>query len=175
MDQLFRTATPEDTALLLSFIRELAEYEHMLEDVVATESILQDWLFEKRRAEAFFVLDSGVEVGFALYFYNFSTFLGRAGIYLEDLFVKPAYRQKGFGKAILRELARRATAAGCGRLEWACLNWNTPSIDFYCSLGARPMNDWTVYRLTGDSLRQLSDASEAATEPFPSTRMSAVE
>lgn len=167
MDHRFRTATPEDTSLLLSFIEELAEYEHMLADVVATEALLGEWLFEKHRAEAFFVLDEGVEVGFALYFYNFSTFLGRAGIYLEDLFVKPAYRKLGFGKAILRELARRTTAEGCGRLEWACLNWNTPSIEFYTSLGAQPMDDWTVYRLTGDSLLQLAGTQAEATEPFP--------
>ena len=169
MHHRFRTAAPEDTALLLSFIRELAAYEHMLEDVVATEAILREWLFEKQRAEAFFVLDQGVEVGFALYFYNFSTFLGRAGIYLEDLFVKPAYRKLGYGKAILRELARRTAAAGCGRLEWACLNWNTPSIAFYTSLGAQPMNDWTVYRLSGDSLRQLATASEGVSEPAATT------
>ena len=165
MNHRFRTAAPEDTALLLSFIRELAEYEHMLQDVVATEPLLREWLFEKHRAEAFFVLDHGVEVGFALYFYNFSTFLGRAGIYLEDLYVKPACRKQGFGKAIFGELARRAAAAGCGRLEWACLNWNTPSIEFYRSLGACPMNDWTVYRLSGDSLRQLASASEQAAIP----------
>lgn len=156
MEHPFWTATPQDTALLLSFIRELADYEHMLDDVVATEALLHKWLFVQHRAEAFFVLADGVEVGFALYFYNFSTFLGRAGIYLEDLFVKPAYRKLGLGKAILRELARRATQAGCGRLEWACLNWNAPSIAFYRSLGAIPMEDWTVYRLTGDALHQLA-------------------
>ena len=165
MDYQFRTATSADTALLLSFIQELAAYEHMLEEVVATEAILKEWLFEKHHAEAFFVLDHGIEVGFALFFYNFSTFLGRAGIYLEDLFVKPAFRNQGFGKAILRELARRANAAGCGRLEWACLNWNTPSIRFYRSLGALPMEDWTVYRLAGEPLRQLATGAERTTDP----------
>jgi len=154
----FRPAEPEDTALLLEFIRALAEYERMLPQVVATEDTLREWLFEKRVAEAFFVLEGEREVGFALYFYNFSTFLGRAGIYLEDLFVLPEYRMKGYGREILRQLAKIAHARGCGRLEWACLDWNSPSIDFYRSLGAEPLNEWTVYRLAGDALEQLADS-----------------
>ncbi|MCE5189667.1 MAG: GNAT family N-acetyltransferase [Eubacteriales bacterium] len=154
----FRPAEPEDTALLLAFIRALAEYERMLPQVVATEDTLREWLFEKRAAEAFFVLEGEREVGFALYFYNFSTFLGRAGIYLEDLFVLPEYRMKGYGREILRQLAKIAHARGCGRLEWACLDWNSPSIDFYRSLGAEPLNEWTVYRLAGDALEQLADS-----------------
>ena len=156
----FRPAEEKDTALLLTFIRALADYEHMLDDVVADEKILNEWLFERRVAEAFFALEGGTEVGFALYFHNFSTFLGRGGIYLEDLFVLPEHRGKGYGKAILTHLAQIARERGCGRLEWACLNWNRPSIDFYLSLGAVPMDEWTVYRVSGDSLAQL--AGEAA-------------
>ena len=152
----FRNAERGDAALLLRFIRALADYEHMLDQVVATEEILIDWLFERRVAEAFFVLEDGAEVGFALYFHNFSTFLGKGGIYLEDLFVLPERRGKGYGKAILNRLAQIALERGCGRLEWACLNWNQPSIDFYLSLGAVPMKDWTVYRVAGESLNQLA-------------------
>ena len=159
---MFRPAEEKDTALLLTFIRALADYEHMLDDVVATEEILSDWLFERRVAEAFFAVEDGVEVGFALYFHNFSTFLGRGGIYLEDLFVLPEHRGKGYGKAILTRLAQIARERGCGRLEWACLNWNKPSIDFYLSLGAKPMDEWTVYRVSGEALTQL--AGEAATK-----------
>jgi GNAT superfamily N-acetyltransferase len=156
MDVTFRLAEEKDTALLLNFIRALAEYEHMLDLVVADEALLSDWLFERKVAEAFFAIADGVEVGFALYFHNFSTFLGRGGIYLEDLFVLPEQREKGYGKAILRHLAQIARARGCGRLEWACLNWNQPSIDFYRSLGAVPMDEWTVYRVSGASLTQLT-------------------
>ena len=152
----FRNAERSDAALLLKFIRALADYEHMLDLVVADEAILRDWLFEKRVAEAFFALEDGHEVGFALYFHNFSTFLGRAGIYLEDLFVLPEYRGKGYGKAILQRLAQMTKERGCGRLEWACLNWNQPSIDFYRSLGAVPMEEWTVYRLAGEALENLA-------------------
>ena len=159
---MFRPAEEKDTALLLTFIRALADYEHMLDDVVATEEILSDWLFERRVAEAFFAVEDGVEVGFALYFHNFSTFLGRGGIYLEDLFVLPEHRGKGYGKAILTRLAQIARERGCGRLEWACLDWNKPSIDFYLSLGAKPMDEWTVYRVSGEALAQL--AGEAATK-----------
>ena len=162
MPVTFRPAEEKDTALLLTFIRALADYEHMLDNVVATEEILSDWLFERRVAEAFFAVEDGVEVGFALYFHNFSTFLGRGGIYLEDLFVLPEHRGKGYGKAILTRLAQIARERGCGRLEWACLDWNKPSIDFYLSLGAKPMNEWTVYRVSGEALTQL--AGEAATK-----------
>lgn len=162
MPVMFRPAEEKDTALLLTFIRALADYEHMLDDVVATEEILSDWLFERRVAEAFFAVEDGVEVGFALYFHNFSTFLGRGGIYLEDLFVLPEHRGKGYGKAILTRLAQIARERGCGRLEWACLDWNKPSIDFYLSLGAKPMDEWTVYRVSGEALTQL--AGEAATK-----------
>ena len=156
MEVTFRPAEEKDTALLLKFIRALAEYEHMLDQVVATEEILSEWLFQRRVAEAFFAVADGVEVGFALYFYNFSTFLGRGGIYLEDLFVLPEHRGKGYGKAILSRLAQIARERGCGRLEWACLDWNKPSIDFYLSLGATPMDEWTVYRVSGNELALLA-------------------
>ena len=152
----FRFAGPEDTGLILSFIRELADYEKMLDQVVATEELLREQLFDKHGAEVLFALADGQEVGFALFFHNFSTFLGRRGLYLEDLFVKPAFRGQGYGKALLKKLARIAVERGCGRLEWACLDWNQPSIDFYLSMGAEPMNDWTVYRLTGDSLNRMA-------------------
>ena len=148
----FRFAVPGDEELILSFIKALAEYEKMSDQVVADEALLHEWIFEKNKAEVIFALEDGVEVGFALFFHNFSTFLGRAGLYLEDLFVKPAYRGRGHGKALIRELARIAVERGCGRLEWCCLDWNQPSIDFYLSLGALPMDEWTTYRLTGESL-----------------------
>ena len=152
----FRFAQPEDTGLILQFIRELADYEKMLDQVVATEDLLREQLFEEKGAEVLFALADGQEVGFALFFHNFSTFLGRRGLYLEDLFVKPAFRGQGYGKAILKKLAQIAVERGCGRLEWACLDWNQPSIDFYLSMGAQPMNDWKVYRLTGDSLHRMA-------------------
>ena len=148
----FRFATKKDTALILSFIKDLAEYEKMSDQVVADEDLLGEWIFEKQKAEVIFALEDGREVGFALFFHNFSTFLGRAGIYLEDLFVLPEYRKRGHGKALILELARIANERKCGRLEWSCLDWNQPSIDFYLSLGAKPMNEWTTYRLPGDAL-----------------------
>ena len=169
MEITFRFATRQDTPLLLRFIRDLALYERMLDQVVATETVLEDWLFDRKKAEAFFALADGREVGFALYFYNFSTFLGRSGIYLEDLYVDPVCRGKGIGKAIFRELARLTEERGCGRLEWACLNWNAPSIAFYQSLGAQAMDEWTVYRLTGDHLHQTAEgASIKKPEDTPS-------
>lgn len=153
----FRNAERKDVALILEFIRGLAEYEKMKDEVVATEEILEEWLFEKEKAEVIFAVVEGKEVGFALFFHNFSTFLGRAGIYLEDLFVKPEYRGKGYGKAILKKLAKIAAERGCGRLEWSCLDWNQPSIDFYLSLGATQMSDWTGYRVTGETLKKLAE------------------
>ena len=164
MSVQFRPAEEKDTALLLKFIRALAEYEHMLDQVVATEAILKEWLFDRNVAEAFFALEGETEVGFALYFHNFSTFLGRGGIYLEDLFVLPEHRGKGYGKAILQRLAQITRERGCGRLEWACLDWNKPSIDFYRSLGAVPMDEWTVYRVSGDSLIHLSGEGAKQTQ-----------
>lgn len=153
----FRFAAEDDCALILDFIKQLAAYEKMLDQVVATEELLREWIFEKQKARVLFALEDGKEIGFALFFYNFSTFLGRAGIYLEDLFVKPSCRGKGYGKAILKKLAQIAEEQGCGRLEWACLDWNRPSIDFYLSLHAAPMDEWTTYRLTGDTLSQMAD------------------
>jgi len=154
---MFRPAQEKDTALILQFIRELAEYEKLLDEVVATEEILKEWIFDKKKAEVIFVLEDEVEAGFALFFHNFSTFLGRSGIYLEDLYVRPQYRGKGYGKALLKKLAQTAVERGCGRLEWWCLDWNKPSIDFYLSLGAQPMEDWTVYRIAGDTLAELAE------------------
>ena len=152
----FRFAEAADCALILSFIRGLAEYEKMSDQVVATEELLREWIFDKQKAEVLFACDEGREVGFALFFHNFSTFLGRAGIYLEDLFVLPEYRGKGYGKGLLRRLAQIALERGCGRLEWWCLDWNQLSIEFYRSLGAEPMEEWTTYRLTGETLREMA-------------------
>ena len=154
----FRFATREDAALILEFIRSLAEYEHMLNEVIATKELLEKWIFDKQKAEVIFACEDGVEVGFALFFHNFSTFLGRAGIYLEDLFVKPDYRGRGYGKALLKQLAKIAVERGCGRLEWWCLDWNTPSIDFYKSMGAVPMDEWTTFRITGETLIKLANS-----------------
>ena len=153
----FRYADAADTGLILDFIKELAAYEKMSDEVVATEDLLREQIFEKGGAEVIFALEDGKEVGFALFFHNFSTFLGRSGLYLEDLFVKTRYRGRGYGKALLRELARIALERGCGRMEWWCLDWNQPSIDFYRSLGAEPMSEWTTYRLTGDTLRKMAE------------------
>ena len=151
----FRTAGRADAALILSFIKKLAAYEKMSDEVVADEAILTEWLFDKQKAEVLFVLEDGREVGFALFFHNFSTFLGRAGIYLEDLFVKPEYRGRGYGKGLLTRLAQIAVERGCGRLEWWCLDWNQPSIDFYKSMGAVPMDEWTTFRIVGETLQKL--------------------
>ena len=152
----FRSAVPGDEKLILTLIRELADYEGMLDQVVADEETLHTWIFEKGKAEVLFVMEGKDEVGFALFFHNFSTFLGRAGIYLEDLYVRPEYRGRGYGKGLIRRLAALAVERGCGRLEWWCLDWNQPSIDFYLSLGAEPMSDWTVYRIAGKTLTDLA-------------------
>ena len=151
----FRFAVREDTPLILSFIRALAAYEQMADQVIATEELLAEQLFDRGNAEVLFALEDGKEVGFALFFHNFSTFLGRAGLYLEDLYVLPEHRGRGYGKALLRQLARIARERGYGRMESWCLDWNRPSIDFYLSLGAEPMRDWTVYRLSGATLEAL--------------------
>lgn len=149
---IFRSTQKEDVPLILELIKELAKYEKLEHEVVATEEILEEWLFEKKRAEVIFPVLDGQVIGYALFFHNFSTFLGRAGIYLEDLYIRPEFRGNGYGKAAIRKLARIAVERGCGRLEWSCLDWNRPSIDFYLSLGAEPMKGWTVYRLTGETL-----------------------
>lgn len=151
-----RFAKREDTPKILRFIHALAEYEKLGGEVVATEALLEEWIFDKGKAETIFAVEDGKEVGFALFFHNFSTFLGRAGIYLEDLFVLPEYRGRGYGTALLKKLAALAVERGCGRLEWSCLDWNSPSIGFYKALGAVPMDEWTVFRVAGDTLRTLA-------------------
>ena len=151
-----RFATRKDVKTILEFIKELATYENLLGEVVATEELLTKWIFDKKKAEVLLLEVDNNVVGFALFFHNFSTFLGRAGIYLEDLFVKKEYRGKGYGKALLKELAKIAVKRGCGRLEWSCLDWNKPSIDFYLSLSAKPMDEWTIYRLQGEELSNFA-------------------
>lgn len=148
----FRFAERKDCALILDFIKKLADYEKMSDEVVANESLLEEWIFDKKKAEVIFAVVDGKEVGFALFFHNFSTFLGRAGIYLEDLFVLEEYRGNGYGKTLLKKLAQITRERGCGRLEWCCLDWNTPSVDFYLALGAERMDDWTTFRMSGDTL-----------------------
>lgn len=156
-DFVIRQAERKDCAVILSFIQALADYENMSDDVVADEALLEEWIFDKQKAEVIFAVAEGKEVGFALFFHNFSTFLGRAGIYLEDLFVLPEYRGNGYGKALLKKLAAITVERGCGRLEWSCLDWNQPSIDFYLSLGAKPMDEWTLYRMTGETLEKFAE------------------
>ena len=157
----FKLATEQDCGTILSFIRALADYEKMSDDVVATEELLREWIFEKKICEVLLGVEEGVAVGFALFFHNFSTFLGRAGLYLEDLFVLPEYRGQGYGKGLLRKLAQIAVERQCGRFEWVCLDWNKPSIDFYLKLGAAPLGDWTIYRLTGDTLTAFAKEDKA--------------
>jgi len=156
MDIKIRKAEPDDTPLILELIKGLAEYERLSNMVVADEDTLREWIFEKGKAEVLFVMLDDVEAGFALYFNNFSTFLGRAGLYIEDLYVKPEFRGKGCGKALFKEIVRIAVREGCGRVEWWCLDWNEPSIDFYRKFGAESMDEWTVYRLAGDDLKKLA-------------------
>ena len=151
----FRYATEDDAALVLEFIKGIATYEKMLDLVVNTEEMIKEVVFGQKRAEVIFALEDGKEVGFALFFHNYSTFVGRSGMYLEDLFVWPEHRGKGYGKALFCEVARIAHERNCGRMEWTCLNWNTPSINFYKSLGAVPMDEWTTYRLTEDKIAEL--------------------
>ncbi|MDD7795099.1 GNAT family N-acetyltransferase [Clostridium sp. 'White wine YQ'] len=155
-DFTIRAAKEEDIPSILGFIKELAEYENLLDQVVATEEILKEWLFNKKSAEVLIGELDGESVGYALFFHSFSTFLGRAGIYLEDLYIRPNQRGKGFGKDLLTYLANLALERGCGRLEWSCLDWNEPSIKFYKSLGAKPLEDWTMYRVDGDALKNLA-------------------
>ena len=151
-----RTGSAEDCGRILQMIRALARYEKMEDQVVATEDLLREWIFEKKKAEVLFATEDGREVGFALFFHHFSTFLGRAGIYLEDLYVIPEYRGKGHGKALLKRLAQITLERGCGRLDWQCLDWNERSIAFYRSLGAEALDDWTGYRLSGKTLEEIA-------------------
>ncbi|GHF22886.1 N-acetyltransferase [Kordiimonas sediminis] len=155
---IIRPATIDDTGLIFQFIMDLATYENLEKEVVATEATLRESLFgDTPQAEVLIAEHQGKPVGFALFFHNFSTFLGRRGLYLEDLFVIPEARGIGAGKALLSALAKIARERGCGRMEWWVLDWNKPSIDFYKSLGAVPMDEWTVFRLTGDDLNRLAD------------------
>ncbi len=152
-----RMAERKDVPLILSFIKGIAKYEKMENEVLATESMLDEWLFEKHVAEVVFAVEENKEVGFALYFHNYSTFVGKAGLYLEDLYVYPEYRGKGYGKALFLHLAKTAVERGCGRMEWVCLNWNQPSINFYRSMGAVSLDEWKTYRLTEDKLQKLAE------------------
>ena len=152
-----RAANEDDVPLILSLIKELAEYERLSHEVVATEEALGDSLFGERRvAEVLIGLYGDEPAGFALFFHNFSTFLGKPGIYLEDLYVRPEFRGAGIGRALLVHLARLARARDCGRLEWSVLDWNEPAIGFYKTIGASPVSGWTVYRLTGEALEELA-------------------
>jgi GNAT superfamily N-acetyltransferase len=158
-DFQIRPAGVGDVPIILELIRDLATYERAPEKVTATEEQLVDVLFGERPvAEVLLAFEAESPVGFAVYFYNFSTWLGRAGLYLEDLFVKPEKRGKGYGRALLVELAKIARDQGCGRMEWAVLNWNEPAIKFYRALGAKPMDEWTVFRLTRDEIASLANS-----------------
>src|SRR4051812_21828643 len=158
-----RPALVEDVPIILKLIRDLATYERAPDEVTATEEQLVDVLFgERPSAEVLLAFEGKLPLGFAVYFYNFSTWLARPGLYLEDLFVRPEKRGKGYGRALLVELAKIARDRGCGRMEWAVLNWNEPAIKFYQTLGAKPMNEWTVFRLTRDEIAKLADAAGTA-------------
>jgi GNAT superfamily N-acetyltransferase len=155
-----RFATAQDTPQILAFIKALAEYEHLSHEVEVDEARLRQTLFgTPPAAEVLLAYEGDTAVGFALFFHNYSTFLGKRGIYLEDLFVKPEYRGRGHGKALLARLAALALERGCGRLEWAVLDWNTPSIEFYKKLGAVPLSEWTIFRVTGQALADLANSS----------------
>lgn len=161
-----RPAERADIPLLLDFIRELAEYERLADEVSATEDVLERTLFgEPTYAEALLGYAGETPVGFAIFFHNFSTFLGKPGLYLEDLYVKPDHRGNGYGRAMLRHLAQLAVERDCGRFEWAVLDWNVSAIQFYRCLGARPMEDWLIYRLDGDALQALADESTGPESP----------
>ncbi len=157
MSQLtFRNADENDVGLILEFIRKLADYEKRLDEVVATEDDIRKWVFEKHQAEVIFALEDDKVIGFALFFLSFSTYLGNVNLHLEDLFIEPEYRGNGYGKAMLKKLAKIVVDRGYGRFEWTCLSWNKPSIDFYLSLGAK-QKDWNVFHLTGRELEKLAN------------------
>jgi GNAT superfamily N-acetyltransferase len=164
-DFQIRSARVDDVPIILELIRDLATYERAPDEVVATEEQLVDVLFGERPvAEVLLAFEGSAPVGFAVFFYNFSTWLGRPGLYLEDLFVKPEKRGKGYGRALLVELAKIARDRGCGRMEWAVLDWNEPAIKFYRSLGAKPMDEWTVFRLTRDEIAKLASGEQLEQE-----------
>ena len=152
----FRNATEDDVGLILEFIKKLADYEKRLDEVIATEESLKKWIFEKKQAEVIFALEDEKEIGFALFFLSFSTYISNVNLHLEDLFVYPEYRGRGYGKALLKQLAKIVVERDYGRFEWTCLSWNKPSIDFYLSLGAK-QKDWNVFHLTGEELEKLAN------------------
>ena len=158
----FRFAVREDVPLILKFIRDLAAYENLLDKVAVSEAILEDWLFDQQKAEVIFCELAGNTIGFTLFFYNFSTFLGQSGIFLEDLYIEPEWRGRGYGKAVFTKLAEIALERGCGRLDWWCLNWNQPSIDFYESIGAQHLAEWRIYRLPKEKLLNLLPAKNGS-------------
>ena len=153
-DFTIRLAQKEDAPIVLEFIKKIAAYEKMSDEVVATKEVLEEFVFDRQDAWVFIGEENEKPVGFALFYENFSTFLGRTGLYLEDLFVDPEMRGKGYGKALFQAVAKEADRRGCRRMEWTCLNWNKPSIDFYHYMGAVPMSDWTTYRLAGGAIKQ---------------------
>ena len=153
----YREAGEGDLKSVLFFIRKLAEYERMADEVTATEALLRKWMFEQKVAECILADDGEKDIGFALYFYNFSTFQGKAGIYIEDIYVLPEYRGSGIGKTLISMVAAEAVKRGCGRVEWMCLDWNEPSIEFYRSIGAESLDDWTKFRLSGDALEKCGN------------------
>ncbi|WP_300716706.1 GNAT family N-acetyltransferase [uncultured Brachyspira sp.] len=152
-----RFASAKDAAVILKFIKELAHYEKLEHEVSATEDILREWIFKKKKCEVLIASEDNIEIGYALFFHNFSTFLGKAGIYLEDLYITPDYRGLGYGKKLLKEVAKIAVERGCQRLDWQCLDWNKSSIDFYLSLNAVEMSDWNSYRLSHDFLKIFAE------------------
>ncbi len=162
MSLQIRQAQPEDSGLILNFIRELAQYEHASDQVSATEQMIRDSIFAvDSTTHALICERSGQPIGFAVYFFNYSTWLGKHGLYLEDLYITPAARGSGAGKALLRQLAKIALAQGCGRFEWSVLDWNQPAIDFYRTLGAEPQPEWIGYRLSGKQIRVLAESEES--------------
>ncbi len=151
-----RETSEDDCSLILSLIKEIADYEKMSDQVIATEESLKESIFKNKRAEVVILELDEKTIGYALYFYNYSTFIGKSGLYLEDIFIKKEFRGKGIGKEVFKFLVKKAKEEGCKRMEWSCLNWNEPSIKFYKSLGATPMDEWTIYRLTEKEINRLS-------------------
>ncbi len=156
MTKTIQPATQKDIPIIFTFIKELAEYEKMLDQVEATEALIETWVFEKKTARVLLAYVDDTPVGFALFFYHFSTFVGKAGIYIEDIYIQKESRGLGLGKMLFQTIAQMAIDEDCGRIEWSCLDWNTPSIEFYLSLGAKPMKGWTVYRLETNEIQRLA-------------------